>query len=60
MKIDEYVPEIIPIKSAKTKVLIDSPPKRKSAKRTNTAVKDVFKDLERVCKIEWLITFSKA
>ena len=41
MKIEEYVPKPIPIKSIREKYFRVSPPKKKMAKRTMSVVKTV-------------------
>ena len=46
IKIEEYVPTIVPIIITKTKYFKDSGPKRKRANRTNTKVSEVL--IERV------------
>ena len=54
MKIDEYVPETIPMSSARTNSWVAEPPNRSSAVRVSTTVKLVVIDRPNVCRIEWL------
>ncbi len=49
---EEYVPEVIPIKRAKTKYLILLPPKIKRANKVVITVRDVAIDLFKVSTIE--------
>ena len=53
-KIDEYVPEMMPISSARTKSLIAAPPNSSSASSVMTTVRLVMIDRPNVCRIEWL------
>ena len=49
LKIEEYVPETMPISSARTKTRIDSPPKRSSAVSVMMTVRQVLIDRPMVC-----------
>ena len=56
LKIDEYVPDTMPTRSARAKFRIENPPNRYSAKSVRTTVNDVITDRASVCMIEKLIT----
>ena len=48
LKIDEYVPDTMPTRSARAKFRIENPPNRYSAKSVRTTVNDVITELERL------------
>ena len=48
MKIDEYVPAVIPTRSASTKLCVAALPTKYKTKSDNRTVKDVFMDLVNV------------
>ena len=48
IKIEEYVPAMIPMNKASTKYFIVTPPNKNKASRTNKTVSEVFKDLTTV------------
>ncbi len=52
MKIEEYVPERIPTKSARTNVRIDPPANTRSANRVMSTVAVVLRERPIVCTIE--------
>ena len=56
LKIEEYVPEMMPISSASTNSWVAAPPNRSSASSVRTTVKLVVIDRPNVCRIEWLTT----
>jgi hypothetical protein len=52
LKIDEYVPLMIPINRARTNIRVDPPPKSTSARSVNITVSDVFRERTTVCARE--------
>ena len=58
MKIEEYVPETIPMSSASTNEWIAAPPNRNSAVSVMTTVSDVLMDRPSVCRMLWLTMAS--
>src|SRR5439155_2179016 len=52
LKIDEYVPETMPITSASAKLRIEKPPNSRSASSVSTTVSDVITDRASVCMME--------
>ena len=59
MKMDEYVPEMIPRRSARTKTRMALPPNRNSASSVNTTVRLVLIDRPNVWSTEWLTIAAK-
>ena len=53
MKIDEYVPEMIPMSSARTNSSVADPPNSSRAVRVRTTVKLVVTDRPNVWSSEW-------
>jgi len=52
LKIEEYVPEMMPTTSASANVRIEYPPKRYSASSVRTTVSEVMTLRASVCMIE--------
>jgi hypothetical protein len=59
LKIDEYVPDVIPMSRARMKVWIDDPAKSSSAVSVNTTVRLVLIERASVWRIEWLTIEEK-
>ena len=59
MKIEEYVPEMMPMSSARTNSWVAEPPKSRRVASVRTTVKLVVIDRPKVWRIEWLTTSEK-
>ena len=58
LKIDEYVPEMMPMTIAKTKARVASLPKSSSAVSTRIVVSEVLSERPTVCSRLWLTIAS--